>query len=91
MEGHDGEGARRGTLEQDTLRCVSPPNDQTQRVFVWSGSAFGSCKVLFPYSVWGGVGTVGKSDETGIQSGLLVAFPDRDLDTLAIGQIEHPR
>jgi hypothetical protein len=29
-------------------------------------------------TLWGGVGTVGKSDETGRMSGLLVAVLDRD-------------
>ena len=81
------EGARRGTLEQDTLRCVSSTNDSqaSTKYSIGAGAPLALAKSSSHTQVWDGVGTVGKSDETGRMSGLLVAVLDRDSYTLAIG------
>ena len=66
VEGRDGKGARRGTLVYGH-ESVSPPNDPKAEG-IRLEREHRSCKVL----LWGSA-PVGKGDETGRLSGLLVA------------------
>ena len=70
---HDGEGARRGTLVYGH-ESVSPPNDPKAEG-IRLEREHRSCKVLYPSGR--GSAPVGKGDETGRMSGLLMAVLDR--------------